>query len=441
MVLNKNKVKNIISYSIVLLPLLGQYGFMTKSLTLADIVLIPLLILIFLINGKNKKVSIIDKRIFIFFVWYIFSAIMMSLIISELNIFSSIMSTIRCFIYSLAILCFSSDFIDIDKTLSLYTKVVLFLSCIIFVQVIIYKITGNIKPWVINSKYFPAVFVNDDYFSGGYLVQLGGSTFRASSLFSEPALFAQYVSPCLILNIFKDGKKNYWFLIMVTIATLLTKSANGMVYVIVAWIFTIFYLLYLQFKKKNRYIKSKYLIIIFVILIIFPFIYSNVYNYLVKGDNSLFSRLLEINDTRGESSGSMRVMRGWHVYSGLKLHEKIFGIGNGNIEEYLDCHSGIVPTFTQAYNGYMSGLSGIFVNSGLIGGILFFVWWITNFINDNKMSKALLLFLLVYLIASNSLFTLNFLLVLVLVITNNQIEEKLKKEKRLINENINNYIA
>lgn len=427
MILNKDKIRGVISYLIVLLPLLGQYGFMTKSLTLADIALIPFVVLIFLINGRSKKIRVNDKKIFVFFIWYICSAILMSLVIPEVSITTSIMSTIRCLIYSIAILYFSYDYIDIDKTINLYTKIVLGLSFIIFIQVFLYKITGVIKPWVINSKLFPAVFVNDDYFSGGYMVQLGGSTFRASSLFSEPALFAQYACPCLILNIFKNNKKNYLFLLIVTIATLLTKSANGMVYIIVAWLFAIVYALYAQFRKKEKRIKSSYLIIFFAILVILPFTYNSIFNFVVKGDNSLMSRLVEIKDVKGESSGSMRVMRGWHVFGGLKLHEKFLGIGNGNIEEYLEFNRGIVPTFTQAYNGYMSGLSGIFVNSGLIGGILFLSWWISGFFKNNKMSKALLLFLMVYLIASNSLFTLNFVLVLVLIISNNKKNEQLNE--------------
>lgn len=418
MKISKSSLKTYLTYLVVLIPILGQYGILTRSFTIADAFLIPGLALAIFFSISKEKIIINDSRFLIFSLWITIISIIMSLVIPELSLSSSLISIIKCLVYSLIILFFSKEYIDIDKSLDFYSKTVTILSILIFVQIFIYKITGIIKPWVINSSLFPAVFVNDDYFSGGYLVTLGGSSFRASSIFSEPALYAQYVCPCLIMNIFrKTSKKNYLLLALVTLSTIFTKSANGLVYVIITWVFAIIYNIYEFIKKKEKNIKSLYIFVAILIVLATPLLYPKIKNIISGSDSSLLSRISEITDSRGETSGSMRVVRGWKIYYGLRWYEKIFGIGIGNIVEYLDVHNSIVTTFKEAYNGYMSGLSSIFVNSGFIGGILFLYWWIYMFIKNKSVVKSLLIFLLLYLIASNSFFSLNFVMVIIMIIT------------------------
>lgn len=432
-------INTFLSYFIVLMPILGQYGFLTKHITIADMLLIPLLLVGLLKKIITKKIVITDILFLLFTLWYVFAPL---LGIEKINS-SSMTSMLKCFIYSIAILSFSNNKINLSNTQKFYTQVVMGLSIIIFIQYFIYFTTGIIRPWVINSALFPAVYVNDDYFSGGYLVQLGGDSFRPSSIFSEPALFAQYTCPCLIMNMFsKSKKKKIYFFLIVTIAIFLTKSANGIMYILAIWLFSITYTIYKYIKNKKTTIKSIYILAFFIVVFLITIFYNNIVGFRTNSDSLLLSRLTEIFDSSGQTSGSMRVVRGWTIYDGLTWYEKIFGIGTGNIILYLDMHPNIVKMFSKAYNGYMSGLSAIFVNSGLIGGILFFIWLIKIFIKNNNEVKCLSVFLLLYLIASNSLFTINFVMIVTIIIhisleskKHNEIEE----EKS--NENNNNYIT
>lgn len=415
----QSKIKNYFTYLIVLFPILGQYGFLTRSVTFADIFLVIGLSYLILKMISTRKIEIADKKFAIFTIWYIIISIIMSLCIANIFSISSVTGCIKCTVYALAILLISGKYIDMEKVVKIYSVIVIVLSALIFIQQIQYLITGTISPWVINSKLFPAVYVNDDYFSGGYLTQLGGDTFRAASIFSEPALFAQYVCPCLVLNIFyvKNKYQKYAIMSIATLATLMTKSANGIVYVCVIWLFALIYNLVKFIQARKRSIKVTNVLLIALIILIPIVFFTTTSNQITTRSSSLISRIEEISDPKGETSGSMRVVRGWKIYAGLQSVEKIFGIGEGNIVNYLNLHPTIVTMFSEAYNGYMSGLPAIFVNSGLIGGMLFLVWWLFTFIKGRNVVKGLLIFLMLYLLASSSLFTSNFVLIIILIIT------------------------
>lgn len=414
------------TYTIVLLPVLGTYGFLSRSITFADIFIIIALICILIKCLMKRSFKISSNAFFLFCIWGVFSTLIATIINSITFSGVTILQTIKFIIYSLAILLIPNNYFDVELAQKIYTRIVVFLSLIVFIQYLIFIVTGNFYPWIINSKYFPAIYVNDDYFSSAYLYMLGGNfSYRPSSLFSEPALFAQYVSPCLVLNMFKnESRKKYLVLIMITIATFLGKSANGIVYIISIWNVYLFIKFFKVLKSKK--IKSIVVLVTMLLLLISPVIVPKIKS-VIMGDKeySLINRITEINDVSGKSSGSMRVTRGWKIYDGLSIDEKFLGIGIGNIVNYLNLHPDIVFMFSKSYNGYMSGLSAIFVNTGLIGGLLFLYWGVKQFIIKNNIVKCLLIFLGIYLIASNSFFSAQFVLTSVLIMA----YEKSLKEK------------
>lgn len=419
-----SKLKIFCTYIIVLLPILGMYGFMSKSITLADILIIIALTLVLIDSIITKKLVISNKDYFVFAIWCVLSTLYASAFYAGL--FSGITGAqmIKLLVYSLAIIVVPIRYFDFNLATKIYTKIVILLSIIVFVQYFIYLIKGTFYPWVINSKYFPAIYVNDDYFSTGYLYMLGGGTFRPSSIFSEPALFAQYVSPCLALNMFsKDSKNKYLILLIITIATFLGKSANGIIYVAAMWFFYILINFYTTLKKNSFKLKPSFIIILLCLLLLSP-VYVPKINNLIFGNEkySLMNRISEINDDKGETSGSMRIMRGWQIYNKMNFTEKVSGIGIGNILNYLNIHPNTVKMFTKSYNGYMSGLSAIFVNFGLVGGIIFLIWLFKQYFNKNELSKCLVIFFVLYLIASNSFLAPQYVVTIILIISTNALK-------------------
>lgn len=420
MKINEKSLKNYCTPIMVFLPILGQYGFMTRSFTVGDLLIIPPIVLMLGLICIRKQVKLCDRVYPLFFVWFLLSTGIISNLIGNLFSTSTITSLLQNSVYFLLILLLVPQCFDCKRAYQLYSNVVIVLCGIVFVQVFLNATMGSITPWVINSKYFPAVFTNEDFFTGGYQALIEKSSYRPASLFSEPALFAQYVTPCFILSMFKKEKtqKEYIIIILVTISILLARSANGTVYLLVAWVFTAFYILIKKLKEKSIKIKSSYVLLACLVLLLIPWIISFVQKQLLGNDSfSILERLAEILDPKGESSGSMRVVRGWQIFFGLTPVEKIFGIGCGNIIDYLNFHPNIVKMFTQAYNGYMSGLSSIFVNMGLIGACVYLRWWWKYFRCSAWVVKGLQVFLLLYLLASNSFMTPMFLLTTVMVMS------------------------
>ena len=416
---NNDKLRKFCTFVSVLLPILGTYGFFSKNITFADLAIVIMLIFSMIVSFKTRKLSISSKDFLIFVLWCIFSTVLASVLYHGLFSNITLMQIIKLIVYSAAILIISIKYFDFDLAKKFYTKIVIILSIIVFVQYFIYLINGSFYPWVINSKLFPAIYVNDDYFSGAYLYILGGSIYRPSSIFSEPALFAQFVTPCLVLNMFsEDGKKKYFILLTITLATFIGKSANGIIYIIIIWISYILIKMYSALKQKKIKLKTSLIFILLLLFVFSPIIVPKMNDLLFGKENySLISRISEINDVKGETSGSMRIARGWQIYSKMNFKEKITGIGIGNILNYLDAHPYIVTMFSKSYNGYRSGLSTIFVNFGLIGGSIFLIWWFKQFLNKNRISKSLSIFLMLYLIASNSFLSTQFVLTIILIIS------------------------
>ena len=413
MVIDKPKVRNYCTVVLVLIPLIGQYGVFTKTLTFADVAIIPaiLVVLLFHLMGKYEM----RERIYpVFAVWYLLTALIISPFWRKLFSAGTLTSVLQNAVYFATVILVAPYFFDCNFAVKVYSKVVIVLCVILFIQAGLHLTTGSVTPWILNSDLFPAVYVSDDFFDGGYLETITASSYRPASLFSEPALFAQYVTPCLILNIYTKEKtwKNYFAIVLTTVSVLLAGSANGIVYILIAWGFAGIYNLADKFTHKESKITAGSSILILLAAIFLPKIAQGFTEVL----SLLFARFSELFDLKGISSGSLRVIRGWKIFLSMSFIEQLLGIGTGNVVPYLSLHSHIVPIFVKAYNGYMSGLSAIFVNSGIIGGFLYLSWWVKYFFSRKAVVKGLQVFLMLYLLASFSFNTYQFILTMVVVI-------------------------
>ena len=242
MVIDKPKVRNYCTVVLVLIPLIGQYGVFTKTLTFADVAIIPaiLVVLLFHVMGKYEM----RERIY--------------------PVFATLTSVLQNAVYFATVILVAPYYFDCNFAVKVYSKVVIVLCVILFIQAGLHLTTGSVTPWILNSDLFPAVYVSDDFFDGGYLETITASSYRPASLFSEPALFAQYVTPCLILNIYTKEKtwKNYFAIVLTTVSVLLAGSANGIVYILIAWGFAGIYNIAEKFKHKEFKIKAGYSILI-----------------------------------------------------------------------------------------------------------------------------------------------------------------------------------
>ena len=141
-----SKLKIFCTYVIVLLPILGMYGFMSKSITLADILIIIALTLVLIDSIITKKLVISNKDYFVFTIWCVLSTLYASAFYAGL--FSGITGAqmIKLLVYSLAIIVVPIRYFDFNLATKIYTKIVILLSIIVFVQYFIYLIKGTFYP-------------------------------------------------------------------------------------------------------------------------------------------------------------------------------------------------------------------------------------------------------------------------------------------------------
>lgn len=404
---------------LVLMPLIGQYGLFSRTITLADVAIVPAVGILLLWCMFSRKLKVADTRYAFFALWFTVTSLLLSRLFTGIFASGAGMMILQHVVYFLAVLFIAPTCFDCEKGYRLYSSITIILCIIVFIQMILGLVTGEIGAWVIRSELFPHVYLSDEHLFDDSLTTIG-DILRPSSLFSEPALFAQYVSPCLVLNLHRKNKtrKTYAVMVLVTIAVVLSQSANGVFYVLAAWIF--FGLVKLKEKANGRrfFIKKRYALLLVVVLCSIPLLVQFAQDMLFNEDGfSIAVRLEELLDEAGQTSGSMRVIRGWLIFGGLSLPEKIVGIGTGNIVQYLNKHPDIVHMFTETYNGYMSGLPSIFVSSGLIGGTTYLFWWYRYFKSKRAVVKGLQIFLILYLIASNAFNTMQYILTMVMVIS------------------------
>ena len=305
--------------------------------------------------------------------------------IQRQTLLSLVKDVIYVFVFSLV----APQYINMKYLFKVYKVIVIILSVLVIVQVAAYYLFGYMKPFVFYSPIFTLKDV------GGYRhyivtwynhIPIYG--YKVSSIFSEPAKFAQYVAPCFFLSFFDEKKKNnnVFFEIFITIVVFLTHSANGVVYMSLGW----FMWILLRKNNRNAILRNILLVFFFAVTIGFLFVgNSNIW---------FINRFREIGDS-GINSGNMRVLRGWKVFGQLNIIQKIVGVGLDNYSQYISNHH-IVTGYDGGYIGYMSGMSEIFVSGGILCGVLFVLLCVKYLRYHNDVVTSLVGLMLVILFAS-----------------------------------------
>lgn len=174
---------------------------------------------------------------------------------------------------------------------------------------------------------------------------------RPSSFFSEPQAYATYMMPFLFLTL---KHQQFKWAVLITISVLLSTSSQGFIMMSILW------LSILLNWKLGALLK----ISIFVLIIGFIFSYLTLPVFEVSRNKILQTEII----------GNPRLSRGFEIFSSLNNHDKIFGIGFGNVGDYV---YNIQESFTWAVGNtkeklnYTSGFSGILTQFGLIVTIFF----------------------------------------------------------------------
>ena len=142
---------------------------------------------------------------------------------------------------------------------------------------------------------------------------------RPSAFFMEPAYFAQYLLCLLTLELFGSSNNKYYnksIILGIVVLLLLIRSGcgiTGLAFLILIKLVSIFPALSLQKK-------------IFYTIFLLPLFYFGIHSYTSsEAGSQLVDRKSEISLENSESSGSIRMLRGYVVYDNLPVSNKIFG--------------------------------------------------------------------------------------------------------------------
>jgi len=201
-------------------------------------------------------------------------------------------------------------------------------------------------------------------------------TNRSSSIFMEPAVFAKYLIPGLIVNL-RYTTKYFIRILGFLIIFLLLRSGVGF---LLAAVCIFCYVLYIPIKTRV----NKILLILSLCGVLAGGLYVVRSNEFV---NSQFERVDEISSSAGEdASGFQRVIRGYLLYAGMSVEEKICGIGSKNIS-YAISQSPYRLFFADNEDVYLNGIQAILVGGGIVGLALFFLMMYKFQQKQNRMVK------------------------------------------------------
>ena len=284
---------------------------------------------------------------------------------------------------------FASKYYNVEYLIK-YMRIIFFISALLFcVQLVIMYNTGS------NICFVPPLSSNVLYrdFSYNDLVLFHLAAERPSAFFMEPAYFAQYLLCLLTLELFCSSNTKYYNKIIVSgiiILLLLIRSGCGVIglaFLVLIKLISIFSTL--SFSKKVLYT-----------IFLLPLFYFGIHIYTNSETGSqLVDRKSEISLDNSESSGSIRMLRGYVVYDNLPISNKVFGSNGDDVK--------VIARKTVGYEGGMlfNGFQAYLVEYGIIGIALLTLIYAYIYRHGVLVSKASIVVLLVISLMEYTFFT------------------------------------
>jgi hypothetical protein len=184
---------------------------------------------------------------------------------------------------------------------------------------------------------------------------------------------------------------------LMILTVFITKSANGIVYL---GIVIASYFVYRLYKFENKF---KYLYTIVIVLV-----FANIFAVLFYMDNnyvlSILGRFSEVGIGKGNTSGNIRILRGFLIFLAVSGVFKIFGYGFGNYSSFKeDYHIHTEMDRYVANTDYMSGFTQILTSGGVIG-ISLFLYSLYRYTNKTRAISIVLSVLIVVMMISSSFY-------------------------------------
>lgn len=319
-----------------------------------EILMISLFVI--LISKVDVRHSSFAECVFFLFVGY-------SFIITALNVFkynleyqSPALRMLRDAFYLVLIFVFAKRFFNYQYAVRLMNILAVILSLYILVQFFAYLLLGVYVPGVVPGLNVSGRSYDDIKYSMTVTASILGYI-RPNGFLAEPSNCGQFLVLVLLIDLFE---RNITFRIqkitLIVIAILCTTSANGIVLMLLVFLFSLF----TKVKRPSSQIQLRNVLIIGWLLSIIALIMYIRIDFI----QNIVQRLILLG-SRTQGSGAIRVLRGYMFYKELPFSEKLFGIGFGN---FVGIKNALNINTAYEYDvEYMNMNAYLLVSSGVIG--------------------------------------------------------------------------
>ncbi len=393
-----NLLKRAITLLIIASPILNIYKIGSLPLGFGDLALCLAVLIYFLIKDSTKlSVKKNGCKFFPIYILFFLVSILTILPQGNFNIsdFTNKWSRIIVFVIILDIVLL--DGVDFDYAKIKCIDLSVLLSITVILQEILKRMGIVVLPYL---SIFPLNY-SVPYSELINVLNRRNSLgiWRVSSIFPEPAHFAQYTLMGLAILLFNENsklKENWnWNLIksiIITIAIIISASANGYFIGVSLWLIWFLY----TFREKIT-TRKLFIGVVFIVVGVLIFFKTDAF------DKALY-RLGTVNSLTEGSTGGVRLLQGLYVFKQLSPSEKFMGVGFGNIAYYLMENSITTPFLSEVGNEYMNAFSTVLVSGGIIGFTLFLHIWLKMWIKSKTMLPIVAMFILTILYCSSSIF-------------------------------------
>lgn len=349
------KITKIVALNLLIGPILYSYFFPWTTVHIDTLLFLVIGIFLLYYNLSNKIRINCPK----FFKTYVLYACLVPLIgfllYGKLSPWLSSLITILLFY---VVFINSIPYLNYNLIKSYYKRIVYF-SCVIFLaQEIMYFILGYRF-----SALIPFMDVAYNYTDTAAFIARQVHLDRGSSIFLEPAHFAQYISGYIALCLSEkadEGSLKITEPAILSIMLIFTWSGNSILALICIWG------LYLFKLHIKSYIK--YSVVFPSVIVICVYAFSYISN--TEKGSDLINRQKELDTEQSYvSSGMMRIFRGYMVYEDMPNPLKVLGVGTGYIPDVID-HSSYNRMF-HTFERYVNNIQTLLIGNGLFGTVLF----------------------------------------------------------------------
>lgn len=253
------------------------------------------------------------------------------------------------------------------------------------------------------------------------------SMMRCPSFFLEPSYFAQFLFPFVILHLFSDDVLNIKKALFVSIVIILSRSGTGTFMITISWLF---WFLWGNYKTHTKIFVSLSVIATSVALFVFVPSLSDYFSTRTKelqsyGGNEMY-----------QSSGFIRMYRGYYLYSELPSYNKILGSSDEQVDKLMFRSTLVTEEYT-----FLNGIQTLLIRHGLIVALLYLLHLFKMYIGCRRRETLVMVVCIIVLMAVESYYLSPrlFLVIAILYSIKKQyLTRNLNQKIIIFNENINN---